>query len=203
MTWALFNDVFQRVVTLNKLEQRRNLFKRLHALSLTRGSKALDFGCGTGLFAPTLRKAGLRYHGYDVDKRLLAYARRIYGECVFVSAFEDLRTIAPFDLIVANCCFHHIADDVLAIELGRMKEILRDDGTLVVIDLLLREDDPSFLRRQFQKLERGAYVRRSHDYRRLIEREFRVKAFERERSHVLSLKHNPLHQDLVVFECGK
>jgi SAM-dependent methyltransferase len=201
--WALLNDLFQRLVTLNKLEQRRHLLRRLQALNLTQGSKGLDFGCGTALFAPTLRKAGLRYYGYDVDERLLTFARRLYRDCMFVSAFEPLRAFGPFDLILANCCFHHIADDALTVELRRMKELLRDGGTLLVIDLLLCEDDPSFLRRQFQKLERGAYVRRSDDYRRLIERQFRVKRLERERSHVWSLNRNPLHQDMVVFECGK
>lgn len=201
--WAFLNDAFQRLITLNKLEQRRHLLRRLRALQLAPGGKALDFGCGTALFAPTVKQAGLRYHGYDIDERLLAYARRLHPDAEFVSTVDALRALAPFDLILANCCFHHIADDVLTVELRRMRELLGDGGTLIVIDLLLRDDDPSFLRRQFRRLERGAYVRRGEDYRRLIERQFRVRRLDRERSHVWSLKHNPLHQDLVIFECGK
>src|SRR5262249_59771954 len=67
MAWALFHDVAQRVISLNKLEQRRHLRERLGALALPEGALALDFGCGTGLFAPTFQAAGLRFVGYDID----------------------------------------------------------------------------------------------------------------------------------------
>jgi len=200
---ALLNDAFQRLVTFNKLEQRRHLLERLDALRLPPGSKALDFGCGTGLFAPTFERANLRYHGYDIDEALVVYARRLYRRVVFVSTPEALRALGPFDVIVANCCFHHISDETLAGELAGMRELLRDDGTFIMIDLLLHDNDPSFLRRQYRKLERGAFVRRGDEYGRLIERSFRVKRRDHDRSHVWSVKHNPLHQDLIVFECGK
>jgi hypothetical protein len=49
MAWALFNDVMQRLITLNKLEQRRQLLARLRSLGVRAGGSALDFGCGTGL----------------------------------------------------------------------------------------------------------------------------------------------------------
>jgi 2-polyprenyl-3-methyl-5-hydroxy-6-metoxy-1,4-benzoquinol methylase len=68
LAWALFNDVAQRLITLNKLGQRRNLLARLRALGLPPGGSALDFGCGTGLFAPTFQQAGLPYTGYDIDR---------------------------------------------------------------------------------------------------------------------------------------
>ncbi len=60
MAWAFFNDVMQRLITLNKLEQRRQLLARLRSLDVRPGGTALDFGCGTGLFAPTFQRAGLR-----------------------------------------------------------------------------------------------------------------------------------------------
>jgi SAM-dependent methyltransferase len=118
MAWALFHDVAQRVISLNKLEQRRHLRERLRALALPEGALALDFGCGTGLFAPAFQAAGLRYVGYDIDPRLVGYARRLYGGARFVSIEEELRAAAPFDLIVANCSFHHIADDASSAACG-------------------------------------------------------------------------------------
>jgi len=199
MAWALFNDVAQRLITLNKLEQRRQLLERLRALDVPRGGLALDFGCGTGLFAPTFQAAGLRYVGYDVDARLVCYARRLYGGARFVSTEAELRATAPFDLIVANCCFHHIADDVLSTELGRIRSLLADRGAFVMIDILLSDHDPSFLRRQFMKLERGAYVRRPEQYRALVERHFQVRRVDHDPSHVFSLPQN----DFVVLECGR
>jgi len=199
MAWAFFNDVAQRLITLNKLEQRRQLLERLRALDVPRGGPALDFGCGTGLFARTFQAAGLRYVGYDVDARFVRYARRLYGGARFVSTEAELRAAAPFDLIVANCCFHHIADDVLSAELGRIRSLLADRGAFVMIDILRSDSDPSFLRRQFMKLERGAYVRRPEHYRALVERHFQVRRVDHDPSHVFSLPQN----DFVVLECGR
>jgi SAM-dependent methyltransferase len=203
MLWALFNDVLQRLITLNKLEQRRHLLARLRSLGLPPGSRALDFGCGTGLFAPTFRRAGLVYLGYDIDDRLVTYARRLYRDLLFTSSQGELQARAPFDLIVANCCFHHIADDALSAELARMRGLLAESGTFVMIDLVLQAYDSSFLRRQFGKLERGAYVRPAEQYRAVVERHFRVHRVGHDRSHVFSLPLIPLYGDLVILECGK
>ena len=203
MGWALFNDVMQRLITLNKLDQRRHLLARLRALGLAPGSTALDFGCGTGLFAPTFRQAGLRYLGYDIDPRLVAYAGRLYRYGRFISNEALLRAAAPFDVIVANCCFHHIADDTLSAELGRMRSLLADGGTFVMIDIVLPAGhDPSFLRRQFRKLERGAFVRDPDQYRAIVERHFRVRRIAQHRSPVISLPRKPVYNDLVILECG-
>ena len=203
MAWAFYNDVAQRLITLNKLEQRRHLLDRLRALRLPRESAALDFGCGTGLFAPTFRRAGLRYLGYDIDPRLVAYARWLYRYGRFISTEAELRAAAPFEVIVATCCFHHIADDTLSTELARMRSLLADGGTFVMIDIVLPPGpDPSFLRRQFRKLERGAFVRQPDQYRAIVERHFRVRRVDRDRSHVVSLPRNPVYNDLVILECG-
>ncbi len=202
MAWALFNDLMQRLITLNKLEQRRQLLARLRSLGVRSGAAALDFGCGTGLFAPTFQRAGLRYTGYDIDPRLVTYARRLYRGARFFSSDAELRAAAPFDLIVANCCFHHIADDTLSAELARMRSLLAEGGAFVMIDIILQEPDRSFLHRQFMKLERGLYVRRPDQYRAIVERHFRVRRIDQDRGHVLSLPQNSLYNDFVILECG-
>jgi len=201
--WALFNDIAQRLITLNKTEQRANLRRRVQSLGLPSGAKALDFGCGTALFAPTIRKCGLRYYGYDIDPRLIAYASRLHRDATFVSTPESLATHAPFDLIVANCCFHHIDDEALTRELPTLRDLLAERGVFLMIDLLLDPHSRSFLCRQFDRLERGGHVRREAHYRRLVESAFVVASAGVERSHVLSLKGNPIFNDLIVFECRK
>ena len=59
MMWAFFNDLIQRIITLNKWEQRRNLKKRVRSINLPKGSKVLDFGCGTALFTNVFTELGL------------------------------------------------------------------------------------------------------------------------------------------------
>ncbi|SRR6266446_1320264 len=203
MIWALINDVGQRVVTLNKWEQRRNLHRRLEALALPPGSKALDFGCGTGLFANTFAGSGLAYHGYDIDSRMVSYASRMHSGQVFVSTRDEVARHGPFDLVVANCCFHHIPDDVLGEELEWVKGILASRGTFLLIDLVVQPEDRSVLRRAYRTLERGAFLRRAEEYAAIVARHLVVRRVGAERSHMLSIPGNPVYNDLVVVECGK
>jgi cyclopropane fatty-acyl-phospholipid synthase-like methyltransferase len=202
MIWAMINDLGQRAVSLNKWEQRRSLHRRLEALALPPGSKALDFGCGTGLFASTFAESGLAYHGYDIDSRVVSYASRMHSGHVFVSTRDEVARHGPFDLVVANCCFHHIPDGVLAEEIEWIKAILTDQGTFLLIDLVAHPEDRSVLRRAFRTLERGAFLRRAEEYVAIVARHLAVKRVGADRTHMLSIP-GPVYSDLVVVECGK
>lgn len=104
MFHALFNDCIQRVLTLNKIEQRRNLLRKLRQLSLKPDSRCLDFGCGTGLFASVFTKEGLHYCGYDIDERLIRYANNLYqnNKCFLTASIDELKNQPPFNMIMAN-----------------------------------------------------------------------------------------------------
>jgi cyclopropane fatty-acyl-phospholipid synthase-like methyltransferase len=203
MIWGLINDLGQRAMTLNKWEQRRQLRRLLAALGLPPGSKALDFGCGTGLFADTFAAAGLKYHGYDIDSRVVSYAGRIHPGHIFVSTQAEAARHGPFDLVLANCCFHHIPDDVLAEGLEWVKANLADRGTFLLIDLVVNPEDRSVLRRAFRTLERGSFLRRAEEYVAIVARHLAVRRVEADRSHMLSIPGNPMYNDVVVVECGK
>ena len=204
MIWALFNDIAQRIITLDKYEQRNNLSLRLRRIGLPSGSKVLDFGCGTGLFARVFVKERFLYLGFDIDDRLINYAGRLYRNCQFTSSTKTLEKEAPFDLIVANCCFHHINDTSLPLELERIDCLLADNGLFILIDLLKVEDSHSLLHRLFMMMEQGAYLRTSKGYKKHIERFFQIRNINIERLYALGLRHrlNPLYNDLAVFECN-
>ena len=202
MIWALINDLLQRLVTFNKGPQRRHLSLLLTGLRLARGRRALDFGCGTALFAPVFTKHGLHYHGYDIDPRLLRYAARLYPECAFVSRAEDLSRAAPFDLIVANCCFHHIHDEPLAAEVARVRDLLADDGVFLLIDLA-NDGAAPWLKRTLLKLDQGVNMRSSAGYRQLLESAFVIDQQTVWPQPFGPWGTNPLVLDLVIFQCRK
>jgi SAM-dependent methyltransferase len=203
MIQAFLNDLFQRILTANKWEQRNKLFRYINVLKLKPNSKCLDFGCGTALFAPVFTTAKLSYYGYDINQQLLDYATRLYKKGQFTSSLNDLEANAPFDLILANCCFHHIDSKTLEGELETISRLLADDGIFVMIDILLPQNDYFWLRQLFRKLEKGAFVRTDRDYSILIRRHFRIIQKNIERSHVFSLKKNPVYNDQVVLICKK
>ena len=203
MIQAFINDLFQRVITGNKWEQRYSLSGYLKALNLKPGSRCLDFGCGTALFAPVFKAAKLNYYGYDIYQHLLDYASLIYKKTYFTSSLDDLEASAPFDLILANCCFHHIDSRTLGAELHNISTLLADDGTFIMIDILLPQNDSFWLRKLFRKLERGAFVRTDIDYSMLIKRHFTIIQQNIERSHVFSLRNNPVYNDQLVLICKR
>lgn len=203
MIQALLNDLFQRVLTINKLEQRKNLARNLKGLTLESGSRCLDFGCGTGLFTPVFTAIKLNYYGYDIDQSLLNYASRIYKNAHFVSSWNDLQSIAPFDLILANCCFHHIDASTLDTELHGISSLLADHGIFIMIDILFPLNDSHWFRYIFRKLERGAYIRTADGYSVQIRRHFEILEKKTERSHLFSLNKNPIYNDLFVLVCKR
>jgi cyclopropane fatty-acyl-phospholipid synthase-like methyltransferase len=203
MIWALINDIGQRVVSINKREHRWKLRRRLEAAALPAGSKVLDFGCGTGLFVDTFAASGLEYHGYDIDSRVVTYAKRMHPGHVFAFTRSEIARHGPFDLVVANCCFHHIPDDVLAEELEWVKANLADRGAFLLIDIIVCPEDRSVLRRAFRTLERGAFLRRAEEYVAIVARHLAVIRVDTDRSHMLSISGSPVYNDLVVVECRK
>jgi SAM-dependent methyltransferase len=201
MMRAAVNDLFQRIITLNKYEQKTRLRSRVDAINLPEGSKVLDFGCGTALFATVFRDAKFSYCGYDIDGGLIAYANRLYEHGRFTDSRNELKKESPFDLILANCCFHHIDDTTLEEELDLMKSLLKSKGIFIMIDILLPRDDTFLPREMFRKLEKGAHIRSLEDYRTLIERQFLIRKTDIERSHLFSILNFPIYNDLAVFEC--
>ena len=199
MIRALVNDIAQRVLTANKYEQKKNLSKRLKRLELKQGAKILDFGCGTALFAKAFLDHGLSYYGYDIDSQLLSYARSLYKKAVFTSAKKQLSEIAPFDIIVANCCFHHIPDSAAGIELNWLVGLLSKGGLFILVDLL-KDHEPSFFHSLYMKLEQGEYLRTEQEYLQILKPSFDIVEIEHERSSVFSLPFavNPLYNDLVI-----
>jgi SAM-dependent methyltransferase len=145
---------------------------------------------------------GLDYVAYDIDPDLIAYASRRTPSGRFMSTLDDVRAVGPFDLVIANCCFHHIADGDAKDVIGTIRHLLGSPGLFVLIDLLLEDRYETLARRLYNHLERGAYVRRREDYKRLVETQFKVLREGGFRSHMFSLKGNPVFYDLVVLECA-
>lgn len=203
MLQALLTDLIQRSITLNKYSQRKNLTSLLTKTDVRKGDKTLDFGCGTGLFATTFRKHGLHYSGYDIDKESITFAQNKYKDCYFTTSKKEISEKAPFDLILANCCFHHIDDDLLTQELKYIKGSLKNNGIFIMIDILAEENDSSAIHRWFTSLEKGKHVRSENGYRSILEQTFEIIDESFIRQSLFSLKGNfcPIYTDLITLTC--
>ena len=99
------------------------------------GTRALDFGCGTGRSARFLGKLGFDVIGVDISEEMLrqARARDAQGDYRLVGEGDIARLAPPpFDLVQAIFTFDNIAGEERKVALfGELRDALAPEGTLV------------------------------------------------------------------------
>lgn len=102
----------------------------------THGSRALDFGCGTGRSTRFLRNLGLNVTGADISAAMLDHARALdpAGEYHLVRN-NIAEEFAPgsFDVILAAFPFDNMPTEAKADALSRLRILLAPDGCLFLV----------------------------------------------------------------------
>jgi len=95
------------------------------------GARALEVGCGTGLFTEMFAATGAQLVAVDISPDLLdiARARGLYpGMVQFLQKrFEDCDVDGPFDAVIGSSILHHL--DIEA-ALARIFELLKPHGIM-------------------------------------------------------------------------
>ena len=105
---------------------------------IKKNTKVLDLGCGNGLIAMRVIKAGASYVGTDISQKLIKIAKNKFKEEIkkgwarfFVAdaakelPFED----NYFDRVFCFAVLHHIPSDELRLKLlGEVKRVLKNGG---------------------------------------------------------------------------
>ncbi|MBM3979372.1 MAG: class I SAM-dependent methyltransferase [Planctomycetes bacterium] len=104
------------------------------ALGNLRGARALDYGCGHGMAAVTMARAGAAVTAFDLSPgyvsecRARAAANGVRVECVTADGEELPFESASFDAVWGNAILHHL-------DLGRagreLKRVLKPGGVAV------------------------------------------------------------------------
>ncbi|MFA6091448.1 MAG: methyltransferase domain-containing protein [Elusimicrobiota bacterium] len=102
-------------------------------------TEILELGCGPGHFLANLARyfPQKRFLGVDADKGFVDSARKYYGAELSNASFDvqDLyawRTERKFDYILLRFVAQHLPDHAALLE--RLKELLRPDGRVLVVD---------------------------------------------------------------------
>jgi SAM-dependent methyltransferase len=118
------------------------------------GGRILDAGCGPGLVAEALLRAGFRVVGVDLSAEMISRARQRcapYGER---ASFEqkslfDPTLVGSFDGAISRFVLHHTPDQLAFVR--RQTELLRPGGVLAACD---HTTDPEDARRTWhQRIE--------------------------------------------------
>ena len=95
------------------------------------GVRALEIGCGTGLFTEMFAQTGAQLVAVDISMDLLAraLARGIPADKVqfLEMQFEDLDPGVPFDAVIGSSVLHHLDIDRA---LARIFELLKPGGVM-------------------------------------------------------------------------
>jgi SAM-dependent methyltransferase len=113
-------------------------FRDLPALirRYNRGSRALDFGCGTGRSTRFLRNLGLHVIGADISQAMLDHARGIDPSGEYHLIRDSIATeFAPasFDVILAAFTFDNMPSEVKADALNALRMLLAPSGCLLLV----------------------------------------------------------------------
>lgn len=104
------------------------------ALGDLRGARALDYGCGHGMAAVTLARAGANVTAFDLSPgyvnecRARAAANGVNVECVTADGEELPFADASFDAVWGNAILHHLD---LARAGRELKRVLKPGGVAV------------------------------------------------------------------------
>jgi SAM-dependent methyltransferase len=100
------------------------------------GSRALDFGCGTGRSTRFLRNLGLNVTGADISQAMLDQARALdpSGEYHLIRA-NVVDEFAPgsFDIILSAFAFDNMPTEAKANALGALRILLAPVGCLLLV----------------------------------------------------------------------
>lgn len=128
----------------------------------------LDFGCGTGEFAPCFPSE--YYTGVDLSRAYLSYAARTYrGQFVALSVDAMPFEPASFDAALILGVIHHLPDDVVRAAVDELHRVLRPQATVLVMEDIPPPDMWNVAGHAMHWLDRGGFIRSDADYRALFQ----------------------------------
>jgi 2-polyprenyl-3-methyl-5-hydroxy-6-metoxy-1,4-benzoquinol methylase len=104
-------DIWGWGTPAGKIRARRRAEWISNRAGLKSGIRALEIGCGTGMFTEHFSRSGADILAVDISEDLLVHARQrnLPKTVSFVcSPFENLRSDEPFDTIIGSSVLHHL-----------------------------------------------------------------------------------------------
>ena len=99
---------------------------------ITKGRRALDFGCGSGRFSKKLHELGFWVTGIDSSSEMISAARQYLPQDVklLTGSLDQLPGDKTFDLVVASMVFQFIRE--IDIPLRAIDRLMKTAGILIL-----------------------------------------------------------------------
>lgn len=127
----------------------------------------LDFGCGTGEFAPCFPAA--HYTGVDLAVHYVRHAGRSRpGQFAVTNGAALALQSSRFDAALVLGVFHHLPDEIVREAVAELYRVLKPGATLLVMEDIAPPDAWNIAGHAMHWLDRGGYIRSDADYRALV-----------------------------------
>lgn len=139
--------------------------------------RILEVGCSLGNISKAfVGLPDIRFTGVDIDPVVIGYAKkRFRKEAAFEFICQDLRILAEekkrYDYILLAGVCHHVDNHGCRELLTVASDILvKDGGSLVVVDPLVPKAEDSWFVHRFFKLEQSHYLRSGDQLMELLQK---------------------------------
>jgi SAM-dependent methyltransferase len=176
-------NILRRVVEDGFRGEKEVIARELAPFSDVGRREFLDFGCGTGEFAPCFPAA--HYTGIDLSLPYLSYAGRTYaGRFVALSVAAMPFAPARFDAALVLGVLHHLPDDLARSAVSELHRVLRPGACVLVMEDIPPPDAWNIAGHAMHWLDRGGFIRSDADYRALFGAGFAVERMYTMRSGI-------------------
>jgi ubiquinone/menaquinone biosynthesis C-methylase UbiE len=173
--------IFFRSILENDFKAIRALIRR--DLTLRKGLRSLDLGCGPGAFADLFD--GDDYVGADLNARYIEHARRTRKGTFVVSDARKLDLPdGRFDQVLIFGLLHHLSDEETRAVLAESKRLLVPGGRILAIEDIPAVSKMNLVGHLLHNIENGEHIRPVEDYKRLYGEVARIERDEILRSGV-------------------
>jgi SAM-dependent methyltransferase len=183
--------------------QRRTYIEKHVLPHLKTETALLDIGCGTGEILDYFPSTPKNYFGIDNNADYIAFAKTEYPQARFVLLDVDnlgevtkISGHTQFDLVIMNGVVHHLDDATLKSLFAKLQGLMKANARLITIDGVFLASKQNPVAKYLLKRDRGLYVRRQEDYRKLFSEFFTVHV-EKVYGDLLNIPYNH-----IVFEVG-
>ena len=135
-------------------------FRRMIAerVRIAASDAVLDLGCGIGNYRDCF---GGDYTGVDINPDYIAECRQRYrGRFETMDATALDLPDASFDVVVTVATTHHLDDAQLGAMITEAMRVLKQGGTLYVIDAVLPDSALSLFKTTWFRMDRGRHPRK-------------------------------------------
>jgi ubiquinone/menaquinone biosynthesis C-methylase UbiE len=160
----------RRILENNYKGEKRVIAEEMR---VSKGERVLDVGCGTGdfsiLFGPET------YTGIDINARYIEFARNRYARKFLVMDAGRMDfTDQSFDYVLVIGLLHHLPDDAASNVVKDASRILKPRGKALIVEDIPTGSNLNLLGKVVHSLDRGSFIRKEEEYRRLFQKHFTI-----------------------------